>query len=165
MLLEQAGKKPIQFLSSVDSNLEEHPNEDLLRLTYRRAQPQSPEFLTTYEGIDQAADIQISTIILRAAPEPLLFFYDFIMATFVPRSQLPTSESQQEVASSQVSLIDQQPSGSKIKILIKMARIRGQASLLFSFSLFVLTTCQSFYCAMWISWPPLCYRLRIFHYY
>ncbi|KAG8880371.1 hypothetical protein FRB97_000908 [Tulasnella sp. 331] len=56
---------------------------DLVHVKYVRAQKESPEFMSVYEGIDQSIDATLSTLILRAAPEPILNLYDFIMYTFV----------------------------------------------------------------------------------
>ncbi|KAF8216245.1 hypothetical protein K438DRAFT_1748990 [Mycena galopus ATCC 62051] len=83
MSVVQPTANPIKFVSSPESDLLE--DKDLLSLTYRRVQKESPEFLTIYEGIDQSVDIKLSTFIFRAAPEPVLSLYDFIMTTFVPQ--------------------------------------------------------------------------------
>lgn len=77
----------IDFVStpaSTGSNLDE---SDLLRIIYTRVQKESPEFLTTYEGIDQNIDIKMSTLVFRAAPAPVLALYDFVMSTFVPKEE------------------------------------------------------------------------------
>ena len=40
--------------------------------------------LAKFDGIAQSVDIKISTFIFKAAPEPVLAVYDFVMTTFVP---------------------------------------------------------------------------------
>jgi vacuolar protein sorting-associated protein 13A/C len=64
-------------------------DKNLLIVKYARAQKASPDFSTIYEGISQSVDITISTVIFRAAPEPVLTLYDFVMTTFVPKSEPP----------------------------------------------------------------------------
>ncbi|KAI0669883.1 vacuolar protein sorting-associated protein 13 [Trametes maxima] len=82
MHVNQAGKDPLEFVSSVAG-----PSvADLLTVKYTRVQQASPEYQPVYEGIDQNVDVKISTFLFRAAPEPLLALYDFIMTTFVPQS-------------------------------------------------------------------------------
>ncbi|TFK77101.1 vacuolar protein sorting-associated protein 13 [Pluteus cervinus] len=125
MTLEQAGKKPIQFLSSIDTDIPDNSADDLLRVKYRRVQVESPDFLAKYEGIDQAADIQLSTIILRAAPEPLLFIYDFIMATFASEArsaQPPNGTSSSGTVNS--ASTGQTNTGGKIRVLLKLAGVQ-----------------------------------------
>ena len=97
-------------------------NKDLLRIAYTRVQKESPEFATIYESVDQNVDIKVSTLVFRAAPEPVLALYDFIMTTFVPRSdQVPPSEPRSE----QESGVVQGDSDSKIRVLIKLEGIKG----------------------------------------
>ncbi|KAG8981485.1 hypothetical protein FRB94_008774 [Tulasnella sp. JGI-2019a] len=73
------------ILSSRSEEQGNHPKEDfdLVRVKYVRAQKESPEFMTIYDSIDQSVDVTLSTLILCAAPEPILNLYDFIMYTFV----------------------------------------------------------------------------------
>jgi hypothetical protein len=73
---------------------------DLVYIKYARVQPLSPEFLGTYEGINQSIDIGLSTFVFSASPEPVLALYDFIMNTFAPgysdvRPSIPESEATQ----------------------------------------------------------------------
>lgn len=99
-------------------------NKDLLRIAYTRVQKESPEFATIYEGVDQNVDIKVSTLVFRAAPEPVLALYDFIMTTFVPRSdQVP--QNWPEPRSEQDSGFVQGDSDSKIRVLIKLEGIKG----------------------------------------
>ncbi|KAJ7786305.1 vacuolar protein sorting-associated protein 13 [Mycena metata] len=125
MRVVQPNADPIKFVSSPESDLSE--DKDLLSLTYKRVQKESPEFLTIYEGIDQSVDIQISTFIFRAAPEPVLSLYDFIMTTFVPQSSPapPMIESpEQSPAASEPELAAQDASGGKIRVLVKLASVQ-----------------------------------------
>jgi vacuolar protein sorting-associated protein 13A/C len=128
MSLVQPRADPIKFVSSPESDLLE--DKDLLSLTYKRVQKESPEFLTIYEGIDQSVDIKISTFIFRAAPEPVLSLYDFIMTTFVPQSNPAKIESVQASPTG----VDPEPeasaSGDKIRVLVKLASVQGSHSFL-----------------------------------
>ncbi|KIY71623.1 vacuolar protein sorting-associated protein 13 [Cylindrobasidium torrendii FP15055 ss-10] len=95
-LIRANGGKPIQFMSSPD--LDVTHNKDLLSVVYTRAQRESPEFNTVFEGIDQRVQVRISTFIFRAAPEPVISLYDFIMTTFVPKNDNPPLESNNSAA-------------------------------------------------------------------
>jgi len=92
MNIYQPGLPTIEFMSSADTVAQ----DDLLIVRYKKCQPESPVFLTQFDGIDQSVDIKISTFIFRAAPEPVLAVYDFVMTTFVPapapNQQLPARE-------------------------------------------------------------------------
>ncbi|KAJ6610914.1 vacuolar protein sorting-associated protein 13 [Mycena sp. CBHHK59/15] len=133
MSLVQPNADPIKFVSSPESDLLE--DKDLLSLTYRRVQKESPEFHTIYEEIDQSVDIKISTFIFRAAPEPVLSLYDFIMTTFVPQSNTPMIENAEESPSgAEPELAAQVSSDGKIRVLMKLASVQvilihGTASL------------------------------------
>ncbi|KAJ7071032.1 vacuolar protein sorting-associated protein 13 [Mycena amicta] len=118
MNVVQPGAEPIKFVSSPESDLLE--DKDLLSLTYRRVQKESPEFLTVYEGIDQSVDIQLSTFVFRAAPEPVVALYDFIMTTFVPQSG-PAAEVSPVTPENEVAV---QASAGKIRVLVKLASVQ-----------------------------------------
>lgn len=128
MDLAQPGTdKLLRFISSVDSL--QTKDQDLLSVVYTRVQKESPEFLSIYEGIDQSVDIKISTFIFRAAPEPVISLYDFIMTTFVPQSNTPPGISTQVVTvdqSGRVAAEDTTASDGKIRVLVKLARVQGQ---------------------------------------
>ncbi|KAJ7706184.1 vacuolar protein sorting-associated protein 13 [Mycena rosella] len=123
MSLVQPMEDPITFMSSPESNLLE--DKDLLSLTYRRVQKESPEFLTVYEGIDQSVDIKISTFIFRAAPEPIISLYDFIMTTFVPQSNPAMIESAEDLpVGVEPEIAAQSASAGKIRVLVKLASVQ-----------------------------------------
>ncbi|KAH9898385.1 vacuolar protein sorting-associated protein 13 [Cubamyces lactineus] len=82
MHINQAGREPLEFMSSAAGP----SSTDLLTVKYTRVQQTSPEYQQVYEGIDQNVDVKISTFLFRAAPEPVLTLYDFIMTTFVPQT-------------------------------------------------------------------------------
>ena len=99
-------------------------NKDLLRIAYTRVQQESPEFDTLYERVNQNVDIKVSTLVFRLAPEPVLALYDFIMTTFVSRSdQAPQiwlePQSKQEMG------VVQGDSDDKIRVLIKFEGVKG----------------------------------------
>jgi vacuolar protein sorting-associated protein 13A/C len=126
--LVRTGKEPIKFVSSAESDTPGH--RGLLKVTYKRVQKESPEFYTVYEGIDQSVDIRISTFIFRAAPEPVLTLYDFIMTTFVPEPSDPppsTAPSQSQVDRNQEQAQPSQASQTfdKIRVLVKLATVQS----------------------------------------
>lgn len=121
----QTGKEPIKFISSAATD----SSEGLLAIKYLRAQPQSPQFLTTYEGINQSVSISVTTVLVRAEPEPVITLYDWIMTTFVPENNTPQAlvlpAPEEESGEIVVSPAGQQSSSDKIKVLLKLAGIQG----------------------------------------
>ncbi|PFH54473.1 hypothetical protein AMATHDRAFT_72271 [Amanita thiersii Skay4041] len=93
MTLERPGKDAINFMSSAEHTAID--SQDLLSVRYRRVQDDSPEFLTLFEGVHQQVDVDLSTFVFQASPEPVLAVYDFVMTTFVqdvepqPKSKSP----------------------------------------------------------------------------
>lgn len=124
MHVVQTGKDPIKFISSASADLSEH----LLAVKYNRVQPQSPQFTTVYEGINQSVDIMVTTVIVRAAPEPVIALYDFIMTTFVPQEGAPNaadSPNPGEDAGEVMDVSDTSPT-QKIRVLVKLAGVQGR---------------------------------------
>lgn len=131
MNIVQPGREPIKFMTTAETD--SNGDRNLLTLKYTRAQQATPDFLTLYEGIDQSIDAQISTVVLRTAPEPILTVYDFIMTTFVPKTTpLPAPESGDLKASasnlnvSSVELQQNAPvmSPSVIRVMAKLASVQ-----------------------------------------
>ncbi|KAL1739455.1 hypothetical protein HDZ31DRAFT_77584, partial [Schizophyllum fasciatum] len=120
----QIGADPIRFMSSVDDD--GATAEDLLTVDYTRAQKASPEFFTVYEGIDQNIDVKISTFVFRAAPEPVLMLYDFIMTTFVPNTSSIDPQGQDVVEADQPRENQAMGQGEdqKIRVQVKLASIQ-----------------------------------------
>jgi vacuolar protein sorting-associated protein 13A/C len=111
------------------AELDSLQHKNLLTVKYKRAQKASPEFTTVYEGIDQSIDITISTVILRAAPEPVLTMYDFFMTTFVPKSAPAAIDAitNQVLSSNMTAPPGPQQSGSteKIRVGVKLASVQS----------------------------------------
>lgn len=85
MNVVQPSGTDIRFVSTPQHG--SSPDNDLLRIAYTRVQKDSPEFFTVHNGVDQNVDIKMSTLVFRAAPEPVLSLYDFIMTTFVSSNE------------------------------------------------------------------------------
>lgn len=121
----ESGAEPIKVLSSAT----ETGNKNLLTVKYHRAQKASPEFFTVHEGIDQNVDIQISTIIFRAAPEPVITLYDFIMSTFVPEPSTNAIAEREEQDASNIAEVSTQQAleaqSGKIRVLVQLAAVEG----------------------------------------
>lgn len=132
MTLMEPGAEPLQVLSSVETD----ENKDLLTVKYHRVQKASPEFFTVHEGIDQNVDIKISTVVFRAAPEPVLTLYDFIMSTFVaaPSGAVITETEQQDTLKVVDPAAQQQSNaeGGKIRVLVELASVESKYSLCIS---------------------------------
>lgn len=124
MEVAEPGFEPVQLFSSADGSAGKH----LLRVDYTRVQSTSPEYLSKYEGYDQIISVDVSTVIFRVAPEPLLTFYDLLMTTFVPSS--PSAEdapylAQDSSAVAQLTPESSSPTG-KLRLLVKLACVEGR---------------------------------------
>ena len=128
MEVAEPGFEPLQLSSSVSgSKGAPSGGKDLLRVDYTRVQNTSPEYLSHYEGCDQIISMDVSTVIFRVAPEPLLTLYDLIMTTFVPSS--PSAEdapslAQESSAVAQPRLESSSQTG-KLRLLVKLASVEG----------------------------------------
>ncbi|TFY80723.1 hypothetical protein EWM64_g3289 [Hericium alpestre] len=121
MSLFEPDANPVEVLSSADRS---HQSTNLLNVHYTRVQRESPEYQTVYEGFNQNVDIKISTVIFRAAPEPVITLYNFIMTTFVPEAKEALDEPVSTVA-----VNEQHPPDTtaeppdKIRVLVKLASV------------------------------------------
>lgn len=121
MHVVQPSRQDIQFISTPSNATSD---TDLLRIAYARVQKESPEFAALYECVDQNVDIKISTLVFRAAPEPVLALYDFIMTTFASRpDQVPQIQPEQPFKEGFG--VVQGDSDSKIRVLIKLEGVKG----------------------------------------
>jgi vacuolar protein sorting-associated protein 13A/C len=125
MNLARLHNEPLKFISSDESETE--GGEDLFKLTYKRVQSESPEFLSKFEGIEQAVDVSISTFAFRASPEPVLDMYDFIMTTFAAKD---TPSGQQQSVSFGPEAERSQTSEGKIQVQVDLASVERKCSLL-----------------------------------
>ena len=126
MHVNQVGKEPLEFMSSVAGP----STEDLLTVKYTRVQQASPEYQPVYEGIDQNVDIKISTFLFRAAPEPVVTLYDFIMTTFVPQNSgsaaaTPAPGTPEAGNGTPEIVVSSGGSPEKIRVLLTLASIQG----------------------------------------
>lgn len=121
----QTGKEPIKFISSAATE----SSEELLTVKYNRVQPQSPQFASVYEGINQSVNITVTTVVVLASPEPVITLYDFIMTTFVPegnnQNAIASPEAADPEAEGQDSPAVQAASTDKIKVILKLAGVQG----------------------------------------
>jgi vacuolar protein sorting-associated protein 13A/C len=124
----EAGHDPTAFISSESS-----VHQDLVKVKYMRVQVESPEFTTVYESINQSVDVEFSTIVLRAQPEPVVAMYDFIMSTFVPAKPAvdppPTTENQNPIVppSQPPSPPPTQGSTEQIRVNINLQGVEGNS--------------------------------------
>lgn len=127
MNIYQPDLPTIEFMSSADTT----GQDDLLIVRYKRCQPDSPVFLTQFDGIDQSVDIKISTFIFRAAPEPVLAVYDFVMTTFVPapnqqqQQVVPVTDGDVLLDQDKDVVVVQQQTTQKIRVLVNLASVQG----------------------------------------
>ncbi|MCJ1358957.1 MAG: hypothetical protein MMC33_008957 [Icmadophila ericetorum] len=69
-----------KIISSEGFSSEE--NKDLFKVKFVKVQKESPEFITTYEGIATHLDVAVSTINLTVTRKTLLTLLDFVLDTF-----------------------------------------------------------------------------------
>jgi len=130
MDLAQPGReKPLKFVSSAALDSSQDQNLDLLSVAFTRVQKSSPEFVSSFDGIDQSIDIKISTFIFRASPEPIISLYDFLMATFVSQSKLPTNadEGSRLLDNGEVVINPRQEAEERIRVLVKLASVQRES--------------------------------------
>lgn len=130
MNIYQSGSDSIEFMSSAESNSKD---DDLLIVKYKRVQKASPFYDSVFEGMDQSVDVKISTFIFRAAPEPVLTLYDFIMTTFVPKSDRTATMTSVDEGSgnavSQTASNQNETQSQKIRVLVNLASVKGEFEL------------------------------------
>ncbi|KAF9478514.1 vacuolar protein sorting-associated protein 13 [Pholiota conissans] len=124
MTVVQPGENDIHFISTPE--LSASHDKDLLQIVYTRAQRESPDFLAVFEGIDQSVDIKVSTLIFRAAPEPVLALYDFVITTFVPTDQKNSRGTvpQPKTSSAPIDAVQLNQSDDKIRVLLKLEGVQ-----------------------------------------
>jgi vacuolar protein sorting-associated protein 13A/C len=114
-------------------------SKDLVKVQYIRVQPDSPEFMSVYEGIDQSINVELSTINIMLTRVSILAVYDWIMTTFVPHEEPqkqqqasraeagpqgkgPTEEHSKERSGQEVSS-DNEPRKEKLRIRVKLTSV------------------------------------------
>ncbi|ELU43058.1 vacuolar protein sorting-associated protein vps13 [Rhizoctonia solani AG-1 IA] len=120
-------QKRMQLLTSNQGRAGGETSSDLVRVKYVRAQKESPEFTSVYDGIDQSVDVALSTFSFNVAPEPVLTLYDFIMSTFVGGNE-PTTNTLTPAESSAGTPEAEEPpppvDSGKIKVKVKLTSIQ-----------------------------------------
>ena len=128
MEVAEPGFEPVQLFSSSNGPAKNGPSsggKDLLRVDYTRVQSNSPEYRSKYEGYDQIVSVDVSTVIFRVAPEPLVTLYDLLMTTFVPSSPSPGETPSLTQGPSAVAQLTPESSSrtGKIRLLVKLASV------------------------------------------
>ena len=121
----QSGRRPLECISSAAGG----SDGDLLAVKYVRVDRQSPEYVPVYKGIDQNVDITTSTFVFRAAPEPVISLYEFIMTTFVPERSADITHSPVNSPQSEDGPAGQTETGNtsdKINVSLKLASVQGK---------------------------------------
>ncbi|KAF5314046.1 hypothetical protein D9611_006808 [Ephemerocybe angulata] len=121
LVLTQAAKR-MEVVSTPAGPAGASTPTDLLKVKYVRAQRESPEFESLYEGIDQTVDVRLSTLVFHVEPEPILAVYDFIMTTFVPSFSQPPSPITTQDESPQA--LTQAENDGKIRVLVKLQGVQ-----------------------------------------
>src|SRR5712672_616851 len=127
MQVSEPGFEPLQLSSSASGSA---GGKDLLRVDYTRVQGDSSEYLSKYEGYDQIISVDVSTVIFRVAPEPLLTLYNLLMTTFVPSSSSTGDTPSPAQSSSAVTQVTpESPSRTgKLRLLVKLASVQRRNS-------------------------------------
>ncbi|CAE6488407.1 unnamed protein product [Rhizoctonia solani] len=117
----------MQLLTSDQGQIGSEANSDLVSIKYVRAQKESPEFISVYDGIDQSVDVALSTFTFNVAPEPVITLYDFIMSTFVGGNEPATNAPTPAGSNMGTPEVEQPPppvDTGKIKVKVKLTSIR-----------------------------------------
>ncbi|KAI9838258.1 MAG: hypothetical protein M1819_005525 [Sarea resinae] len=126
---------------SIDDYIEENPSpefkqivssegfdapkdKDLFHLKFVKVNPASPEYMSTYDGIETNLDLSVSTINLIVTRKTLLTLLDFILATFTSPDSSTTSNGSSALPglpedTNEQRLIEEPPQQSADKIRIK----------------------------------------------
>ena len=128
MNIYHSGSETIEFMSSAESGSKD---DDLLIVNYKRVQKSSPFYESVFEGIDQSVDVRISTFVFRAAPEPVLTLYDFIMTTFVPQPNQTAAisnadDNNKDNVTSVIVAVGSEPPSQKIRVVVNLASVQGK---------------------------------------
>jgi len=121
----EAGHEPTAFISS-ESSL----HQDLVKVKYTRVDANSPEFATLYENVNQSVDVEFSTVVLRAQPEPVVAIYDFMMSTFVPQKSagsppIPSDKQNQAVISPNQPPLPPSQTTEQIRVNVNLQGVQG----------------------------------------
>ena len=122
MTLFQPGKENIDFVSSPESDVTD--DKDLLNVRYTRVQKESPDFMTTFEGFEQAVDVRLSTFIFKTSPEPLIAVYDFVMSAFVSGHSQPGSALVNSDREAREPTIVSESSSERMRVKVQLASVR-----------------------------------------
>ncbi|KAF9211914.1 hypothetical protein BGZ59_007452 [Podila verticillata] len=103
--------------------------EDLVRVSYTKVNPISPEYLTKYKGIDATVDISFSTITMILTRKSVLTLFDFVLTTFTggpaPQGQAANNQAVPALKStpSQADVKAPPPTQDTMKVKVKMTSI------------------------------------------
>lgn len=71
-----------EFRNIISSEETDSSQQDLFAVVFRKINPDSPEFMSVYEGIATNLDVSVSTINLIVTRRTLLTLLDFVLVTF-----------------------------------------------------------------------------------
>ncbi|KAI0535905.1 vacuolar protein sorting-associated protein 13 [Xylaria digitata] len=127
---------PSEFKSIVSSgDVEDHQQQrDLVRVKFTKVNPESPEFMPVYEGIETNVNVAVSTINLIVTRKTLLTLLDFILVTFAnnsgstnnqPRKRISnTGEHKQAIEINEPTQISEQMESGSIRVKVDLKSIR-----------------------------------------
>lgn len=102
--------------------------QNLFSVVFRKVNPESPEFMSVYEGISTNLDVSVSTINLIVTRQTLLTLLDFVLITFT--NQSPDNEQERSTKPSDTQIqeadtVKQESSdtGDRIRIKAELKRI------------------------------------------
>ncbi|KKZ60828.1 hypothetical protein EMCG_04514 [[Emmonsia] crescens] len=114
-----------QIISS--KGFDANEERDLFNLRFVRVNPNSPEFISTYDSTEMNLDLSVSTINLLVTRKTLLTLLDFILITFTNPDN--NNNTQEQVRPDTTPLLEhpeeepKQPETGKIRIKSKLDRI------------------------------------------
>ncbi|KAF1944820.1 vacuolar protein sorting-associated protein 13 [Clathrospora elynae] len=109
------------IISSEDASTDEQ--KDLFTLKFVKANKESPEFQTKYEGIATNLDVAVSTINLIVTRRTLLTLLDFVLDTFTNSDPPQNQQAQIEAKPDEQQVAENQAEPDKIRIRAELKRI------------------------------------------
>ncbi|KAG0226679.1 hypothetical protein BGW42_003469 [Actinomortierella wolfii] len=100
---------PYLISSDADGKSPNSGGSDLVRVTYTKVNPISPDYYTKYQGVDATVDISFSTVTMIVTRKSVLTLFDFVLTTFTagpeqarppPRPPVNNDESHSKVDTS-----------------------------------------------------------------
>ncbi|KAK9766368.1 Vacuolar protein sorting-associated protein 13, partial [Basidiobolus ranarum] len=97
--------------------------QELVQFIYKKASPESPEYISKFESIDQSLELSFSSVNVIITSRSILTLHDFLLTTFVSEARANSNLQLTEAAMETDTLSVHQSPPSTTKIVAKMNSI------------------------------------------